>query len=272
MSSFKFYGRRWSSAGAALVLGGAGALFGGACGGSDADLTTLQGFCQALAQADCSSVVVTACYGSDDTTIATDTQSCITARSAPESCNPTGLPYNSAYAQPCIDAHTAAYQNTSLMATDLQNIEQACVPVFNNGGQVGATCTADTDCDAGSGYSCIVHLSKGTCEVPIMTAAGSSCADPAAQCADGNYCEASANCVNDPSQGEACGAGIPCGTGLRCDATSSMCSAQLPDQSACSADSDCQGGICIATTTSGLCAATYTFALDSPTCAPFISN
>ncbi len=268
-----FHGRRWSTTMAALVVAGLGAALGGACGdGISADYSTIQGFCQAVATADCSPAVVSACYGSSDATLATDTQSCITARSAVEQCNPTGLPYNQAYAQPCVDAHTAAYANSQLQLSDIQNVQAACLPVFNKGGQVGADCSADTDCDAGSGFSCVIHLSKGTCEMPNVVMAGSECADPAAQCADGNYCEASNHCVSDPSQGEACGAGIPCGMGLRCDGTSNVCAAQLPDQAACSANSDCVGGICIATTTSGLCSATYTFAIDSPTCAPFVSK
>jgi hypothetical protein len=273
MSSFKFNGRRWSFAGAVLVLVGAGAVLGGGCGGADIDLSTLSNFCQALAQADCSPAVVTACYGAGDTTIDVDTQSCITTRSAPEQCNPGGLPYHADQAQACIDAHTAAYANSQLAASDLQNVEQACLPVFNKSGQAGGVCTQDSDCDAGSGLSCVIHLSKGTCEIPNTVEAGSECVDPAAQCADGNYCEAGNHCVSDPSAGEVCGSGIPCDMGLRCDGTSNTCKAQLPDQADCTANGDCTGGICVPTSsTASKCFATYIFAADSPTCAPFVSK
>jgi len=211
---------------------------------------------------------VTACFGSSAATLGTDTQTCVTARSAPERCNPLSLPYHSEFAQPCIDAHTNAYAMAQLDAAALQSIEQACVPVFNMGGAQGSVCTLDTDCDAGSGLSCEIHGAKGQCETPTPVAAGGECVDPAADCGATNYCEASGHCVADPGMGETCGPGIGCSTGLRCT-TASVCEAQLPDTSACGADTDCVGGICVTTGNGGICAATETFAVGSATCVPF---
>ena len=58
---------------------------------------TEQSFCDAVAKAECSAAVVTACYGSDQASLPQDTESCVTARSA--RCNPDKLPYHPEYAE-----------------------------------------------------------------------------------------------------------------------------------------------------------------------------
>ncbi len=274
MSSFRFdlrdagrLGR--ASAGVALVLW-AGAV--GGCGSdSGVDYSVEANFCQAVAQADCSQPVVQECYGSDAAQLPTDVQTCVTFRSTPEVCNPLNLPYHAAYAQPCVDAHTAAYGTGQLDVAALQTMIQACNQVFNSGGEQGEQCSADTDCDAGSGLSCVIHQGPaGTCETPATVTAGSSCAAPAAECTAGYFCDTSAAgdfCVAQPTQG-ACTASIGCGTGFQCDATG-VCESQLQDGSACTVNGDCIGGVCITTSTGGVCAATYTFAVGSATCADF---
>ena len=79
----------------------------------------------------------------------------------------------------------------------------------------------------------------------------------------GYFCETSGYCVADPAQGAACSGGVACGAKLRCDATSNLCAPQLQDGSACTEPSDCSGGVCIGTSSGGVCAATYTFAVGS---------
>ncbi len=254
---------------AALVLL-AGAL-GGACGGSSGvDYTEIASFCQALAQADCSQPVVQDCYGSSAATLPTDTQSCVARRASPEVCNPLNLDYHAAYAQPCVDAHTAAYGTAELDPAALQSMTQACLPVFNQGGEQGSHCSADTDCDAGGGLSCVLHQSTGSCEAPTTVMPGSSCADPSAVCTAGYFCEASGYCVAEPSQGQACSATLACSPGLRCDSSGDVCAGQLQDDSPCTEATDCVGGVCITTSTGGVCAANYTFAVGSATCTGFL--
>lgn len=276
MSSFRFDLCTLRTAGAALVLLvlPAGAL-GGGCGSNGVDYTLITNFCQALAQADCSQPVVQACYGASAASLPGDVQSCITRRASPEVCNPLNLAYHDAYAQPCVDAHTAAYGTGQVDAAALQSITQACLPALNQAGVQGTACSADTDCDAGSGLSCVIHQGPmGTCEAPTTIAAGSSCSEPSAECTAGYSCGVSGTgsfCVAEPVLDQACSATLACGPGFRC--AGSACAGQLPDGSACTAASDCTGGLCIATSTSAsACASNYTFGFGAPTCAGFLSE
>jgi hypothetical protein len=272
MSSFRFDLRSAGAALAPLVLM-AGAL-GGGCGGGGVDYTLIANFCQALAQADCSQPVVEACYGTSAGApdLPTDVQSCVTRRSTPEVCNPLNLQYHDTYAQPCVDAHAAAYGSGQVDAAALQSMTQACLPALNQAGEQGTSCSADTDCDVGSGLSCVIHQgSSGTCQTPTTIAPGSPCTSPSAECSTGYFCEASGFCDEEPIQGQACSATLACGPGLRC--ASDVCASQLPDSSACTAATDCTGGLCIATSgTTSVCATNYTFGLGAPTCEGFLPD
>lgn len=275
MSSFRYDDPNLGLAIASAVLVVAGGALGSGCGSSSSgpDYGELTVFCQALAQADCSPAAVTGCYGSSSATLAADTQRCVTARATPERCNPLGLAYHAQYAQPCIDAHTAAYMSGQIDAGTFAAIEQQCLPALNQGGEAGATCSDDSGCDVGSGDFCVVHQGgKGSCQVPQSVMPGGDCRDPAAQCSAGYFCESSGGyCVIDPDQaGQACGPGVSCNTGFGCDTTTMTCAAQLPDASPCTADSDCSGGLCISVANGAQCVTSYVLAVGSPTCSDFL--
>jgi hypothetical protein len=282
MSLFNFDYRngRLVVAGGLLVL--AGGVAAGGCGGdSGPDVSTEQAFCLVAAQVDCSQTTVVACYAANGNTIGTDTNSCIAARNTPERCNPNNLAYHAAFAGPCLNAHAAVYSSASLDPNALQAMNQACLAVFNAGGTTGVPCADNTGCDVGDGFSCIIHQGNtmGTCQMPVPVTAGNGCSAPNAQCVDasGNpgayYCEASAHCVSDPVTNGACGVGVPCSMGLRCDATLNTCQPQYSDQHSCTADSDCAGGFCLATNGGGaVCGGQFTLAFGSPTCAGFLNN
>ena len=216
MSSFKFDTRLWI-AGGALALAG-GALAGG-CSSSTTgvDFTLQSTFCQQAAQADCSPTAVSACYGSSSATLAADTATCVAARSSPEHCNPLNLPYHSMYAAACVAAHANVYGQNPLDPGALAAMELSCTAVLNNGGTMGAPCSADTDC-AGTGddtgFVCVVHQGQpGKCEVPVSVAAGDTCANPASVCASGYYCDTGSHCVQDPVNGQTCGTASPAPAG-----------------------------------------------------------
>ena len=274
MSSFTF-NTRLVIAGGALALAG-GVLGAGCSADPGIDYTLLSTFCQQVAQADCSVAAVQACYGASDTALAADTTACIAVRSAPERCNPNNLPYHSDYAQPCVDAHAAVYAAPQLDPGSLKAMAVACGAVFNKGGKAGAACSADTDCALtgvadGTGLSCVIHQSKGTCQVPVQVNAGDKCSAPAAQCADGYSCDAGGHCVADPGVKEACQPGVTCASGLRCDAATSSCLPLIADTKPCTTASDCAGGFCIGTGTSAaaVCSSTFVLAFLSPTCSDF---
>jgi hypothetical protein len=262
---------------AVLALGG-GVLTVGCS--SSPQLTTEGSFCQAVAQADCSPAVVAACYLSAPNTLGMDTQSCINFRSSAERCNPQNLPFHAEFAQPCVDAHTALYQQAALDPNALAMMNLVCEAVFNRGGPTNMSCTTDTDCDVGSGLACVVHASgHGTCQIPVPVSPGESCASPASQCSAGFFCEASGHCVSNPVDGGACGPGIPCATTFRCvmggaNGNAGVCHSQLPDMSPCMANTDCVGGFCVPLTASSLvCAGQIpTLAFGTPSCAEFVGK
>jgi hypothetical protein len=263
---------------AALTLAlGAGAI--GAGCSSNPTFGDESSFCEALAQADCSEQAVNACYLPTASTFATDTDACVAYRASYDQCNPKNLPYHPEGAAGCIAAHQNLYGSApSLNPGLLAAAQQACAAVFNNGGETSSPCTADSDCDVGSGLVCLLRASgMGSCQTPVPTSPGESCASPAAQCVDNGgatntfYCESSFHCVSDQVAGQMCGAGVPCSTGLRC--VSGICETQLPDQASCTANGDCQGGFCISVGTGSICAGQPApLAIGAPSCTTFIGK
>jgi hypothetical protein len=276
MSLFNFDLRnaRLVLAGASLVLGGA-ALAGG-CGGGY-DLTSIVGFCQAQAAADCSIAIVGACYGSSDQTISTDTDSCIAARSQISKCNPSGLPYHPEFADACVAQHQAVFANSQIDGATYATLRDACLPVFNKGNPQGSGCSDDSDCDVGNQLRCVVHAGKGTCQIPTAVGGGESCSQLAAQCTDssGNidtfYCDSGNHCVTAGAAGEKCSSADACGTGLRCNSSAKVCVDQATNGQPCHAASECAGGFCLGASSSavGECAATLTYAFGGSTCQDF---
>jgi hypothetical protein len=266
MSLFNFDLRagRLVLASAALAL--AGGVIGTGCGGQD--VSTVQGFCTALAQADCSASIVTACYGSSEEQLQADTDACIQARSGLDTCNPGNLPYHADFADGCIAQHQQVFSASTIDQEGWKSVREACLPALNRGGRQGSTCTDDSDCDVGyQGLRCLIRVGgKGTCQVPREVTGGSSCKDPTAQCPTGQYCSADFHCVETPLKGEACGAGQPCSSGLQCESDDNVCVSQIPNGSKCSSDSECKGGFCLDTATGKQCAGSYVFAFGATTC------
>lgn len=268
MSLFNFDYRTSKLVLASAALALTGGVIGAGCGG--ADVSTLGGFCQALATADCSYAVVQACYGSTDEQLEQDTNSCIAARSQGANCNPEGLPYHSDFADNCIAAHTEAYANASLDRAAFDAVREACLPVFNRAGQKGQACVADSDCEVGAELRCVLRLGgKGTCQLPIPVPGGESCKDAAAQCPVTQFCDSGFHCVARPVAGESCGEGQTCAIGFRCNELSGKCIAQNNNGTACKLDGDCNSGFCLAAGDEGLCSGTYQLSFGSATCSDF---
>jgi len=266
-------GLGWVLAGGLIAL--VGGVLGGGCGGIDT--STLSGFCQAAAQIDCSQAVVQACYGSTDASLGADTNTCIASRSLPANCNPSGLPFHSEFASACLSEHQNAYSGASYDAMEAQALRAACLPAFNKGGEQGAQCGDDSDCDVGNQLACVMREGgNGTCQVPVQVMGGDKCLDPDSQCVDGDYCDQTNHCVTDGAAGDTCGAGQPCGTSYRCNLASTKCEAQYPDQHLCNVDSDCLNGFCLPVGTAaggaGKCSASYIFAFNTATCVPFTTS
>src|SRR5262245_49865692 len=123
MSLFNFNHARLVLASAALAL--AGGIIGTGCGGQD--VSTVQGFCSALAQADCSAEIVRSCYGSSDATIQADMDRCVQARSGVDTCNPRNLPYHPDFADGCLAAHQQVFSVSSIDLESWKSVREACL-------------------------------------------------------------------------------------------------------------------------------------------------
>jgi len=214
-------------------------------------------FCKAVAEVVCNSNVVTACYGSSDATLPDDTASCVEQYSRQANCNAGAFPYNSAGAEGCIAAMKAAYADATINQTDLDNIADACLPVFSSGGPEGTICDIDSDCDGAANLRCVIKAGEGSCQVPEEIAPGQNCGQPQQVCEEGYYCGSDDACIVRPGVDGDCSETKPCvETALCIDA---VCVAKTDNGGTCTEDGACVGGFCVMATGApdGTCAAQY---------------
>lgn len=260
-------------AGGALFV--AGALV--ACGGGKGKETGPEylypdeaGFCAALGEAECSDLAVKACYGSDQSTLAEDRAACQAARSS--RCNPLGLPYHPELAEDCITTRQQALEDAVWTKAEIAAVEAACAPVFSKEGPDGASCTADTDCDAANGLRCVVKLNalSGVCGKPVVVAGGEDCSDPLAVCEEVYYCDPQvSHCLKRPEMDQACSSGVPCSADYYCtDVDAGTCLVKAKNGLDCTKDELCQGGFCVGATDTapGKCSATLPLQLNADSC------
>jgi hypothetical protein len=156
-------------------------------------------------------------------------------------------------------------------------VHDTCLAVFNKGGTEGTSCNDDTACDVTNGLRCVTHEGgKGSCRLPVQVNPGDPCSSASAQCTEGDFCNATGNCVANPGLKQSCGAGKPCGTGLACDPGTSLCKPQNSGGNSCTAlatptSDECTGGFCVAPAGNpmGTCSDTYQLAQTTALCADF---
>jgi hypothetical protein len=230
---------------------------------------TEQQFCEELGKAICNANVVSACYGSDESSLTEDTAKCV-ENAANKACNPGNHRYNRPGAETCINQLALEYQDGKISHTELEATHEACLAAFSDGGAVGSDCTIDDDCDGVAGLRCVAKPGQdGTCQKPVV---GDDCDADDAVCADGEYC---AELV---SGGYTCdsylGLGATCSETALCDPEEALCVTDVMMMSTCEAKTDngqacteatqCKGGFCVRPigAMDGTCAATLTL---SPT-------
>jgi len=205
----------------------------------------LQSFCQGYAQAECSTVVMSACgVQSGSSCASAGSAACLAAQ-------PQGTTYVSANAGACVTLAEQTYASTTITAAQLQALARTCgTQVFSGPGQARAQCQTDYDCSSQAGLVCVIPFgaTAGKCYVPTMVPAGGACADDSSVCADGFYCDPTSKaCQVDASVGLGCNPGYrPCGDGLTCVGSGpfAMCAAKYTDGHPCTLDTDCAGGLC----------------------------
>jgi hypothetical protein len=270
--------RNFLIAGTSLVLLASAAAAGGCVvtedeepSGSTYPYPTESAFCAALAGVECNDNVVTACFGSDESSLESDRSKCESAREA--QCNPEHLHYNPEAAVPCLDARKAALTDAALTRAEIDAADEACLPVFSRGGASGASCTADVDCDTAGGLRCVTKpgQASGNCAEPTIAEGGAKCDASNIVCADGLYCNADAGdfCTVQPAEGEDCSAAAPCADGFKCSLeTGGVCLAKAANGDACAADAECTGGFCTKPSgaANGTCTSTSQLASTSQSC------
>lgn len=260
-------------AGGALFL--SGVLV--ACGGGKMKETMAEypypdeaSFCAALGEAECGDLVVKACYGSDQSTLAEDRAACQAARAG--RCNPLGLPYHPDLAEDCVTTRQQALLDAVWTKDEIAAVEAACLPVFSKEGPEGASCTADTDCDAVSGLRCVVKLNalSGVCGKPVEVAGGEDCSDPLAVCGDVFYCDPQvSHCLKRPEMDQTCSSGVPCSADYYCtDVDAGTCLVKTKNGQGCTKDGLCQGGFCVGATDGapGVCSSTLPLQINAAVC------
>ncbi|MBW2454564.1 MAG: hypothetical protein JRI68_08640 [Deltaproteobacteria bacterium] len=228
-------------------------------------------FCKAVAEAVCNSNVVSACYGSSDATLPDDTQSCVEQYSRQVNCNPGSFPYDPAGAEGCIAAMTAAYADGAINQTDVENIANACLPVFSSGGAAGSTCDIDSDCDGTASLRCVIKGGEGTCQVPEEITPGQTCGEAQQVCEEGYYCGSDDACIVRPGVAGDCSEIKPCVETALC--LDGVCFAKTDNGGTCTVSSECLGGFCVLATgaTDGSCGAQYTLSpTTAESCTPFL--
>lgn len=229
---------------------------------------TEQSFCEAIAKAECNTAVVTACYGSDQASLAQDTESCVAARTP--RCNPNKLPYHPEYAEPCVNAHAAGLSDAVWTHDELASMESACLPVFSKGQPKGSTCAASTDC--ADGVTCLMKIGSlsGVCDTPNVIAAGEGCEGASDVCDAGFYCSPKVwHCLAEGTENEVCSEGAPCADAYYCsDPDTGACVLKTKNGLDCVGDQVCAGGFCVGATanSSGKCSSTLPLSITSTAC------
>lgn len=223
---------------------------------------TSTAFCQALAEAECSQVIIDECASGDR-------NSCIGARSQLSVCNPLNLPYNPAEAEKgCLDVVKSIHTDGRLTRTELEDREEACRNVFSRRGAAGTSCQADHDCDTVSGLRCVMKpgQTQGLCVQPIEVSGGNDCSDPAAVCDENFYCNEDSYCIASPGLDKDCDELKPCQDGLKCEG--GKCLAKLATNETCTADAECASTFCARpkTASEGVCTDDYEFDKLYQTC------
>lgn len=211
---------------------------------SAAQYANLSTFCDARAQAECNTQVVSHCGVKDSNAcVHKVSTSCVSGA-------PQGATYQPARARDCIDAVHDAYSTATLTKDALSKVDAACSLVWSGPGAARAPCGNDLDCASKDGLKCVTPLGQnnGKCLKPNVVAGGATCANEADRCPADYYCDGKALvCVVEGSLGSQCQKDImPCMSGLYCSGSLFVtgCKPLAPAGTPCKMPADCADGLC----------------------------
>lgn len=235
-----------------------GLLFG--CGEEESERTRAE-FCADWAAAACSKETLSACQAANESACQ-DTQTAECLKLVPAG-------FSDAKGDACIDAVRAAYEDGDLRDEELGvvfKLAGPCALIVKGPGAVGDDCDDDSDCNAPDGLSCVKKTTdeEGTCQKPVIVAAGRDCSEAAQVCADGFYCNGE-NCVEAKASGRDCSSQEECASGLFCS-EEGECQAGREVSASCESDVECESGICLGDDDEKTCTDRIVLARSEPIC------
>jgi len=219
---------------------------------------TLEDFCKARANAECTAIVVSKCG-------APSVEACVAKRTA--SCKtgaPQGVTYVASNAEKCLDTIKEVYADAKLSDVEIASLGEACgSKIFSGPGGARSECNVDYDCKTQDGLVCMVPSGATTarCLVPNLVAGAAPCPGEADVCPGDYFCEAkSKTCATRAAISEPCYDLLPCQPGLACNPSpfGGGCHAKAGPGEPCKLDADCTKGVCdkLVGSTNGNCTET----------------
>ena len=238
-----------------------GLCFAAGCSSSAEPAQTREGFCRDWAAKACSAEVVSACQ-------AESAEACrLTQQAACQKVIPDGFVADNAEA--CLTAVGNAYQDADLNATELATVLRLgspCDRLVRGPRGSGDSCKATSECDAVAGFSCVVKGSdsEGTCQQSRVVQPGFACDALPETCSDGFYCNGE-NCVAGKDTGSPCSTQQECGSAGYC-ATDGTCAERFAVRTECTADYECQSGLCFTFDAQRICVDAIRLSPTEPLC------
>lgn len=243
-----------------LGVGAIGLCFAVGCS-SDEPALTRETFCREWAASACSAEVVSACQ-------AESAETCrLTQQTTCQNLIPDGFVPDAADA--CLTAVASAYQDADLDAKELSTVLRLgppCDRLVRGGLDSGDTCQSSSQCDAASGFTCVIKGSEagGTCQKPRVVEPGFACDALGETCSEGFYCNGD-NCVAGKDTGSPCSAQQECGSEGYC-AADGACAERFALRAECTADYQCLSGLCFTFDAERICIDAIRLSPSEPLC------
>jgi hypothetical protein len=205
----------------------------------DDDALDAAGFCDEWAARACSEEVVSACQ-------VASSEDCVQGQRTACLARLPGGEFSDARAGQCLDAVEAALEDADLTADELRTtlrLDAPCDRLVAGPADEGDACSADSDCDAPAGLTCVFRGQAGSCQIPETVQPGLDCSASNAVCTEGFFCNGD-NCIGTGDEGDPCLRDEECSMGTFCDAAGT-CQAGLEIGASCQLDAECATGICL---------------------------
>lgn len=243
-----------------ILVGIAGVV---ACGSSDSGdkYPEYSDFCEARADAECSSAVTEACQLESAKCKSVRTGECSKAK-------PPSASYRPGEAEKCLSAIGKAYKDNKFTPEEQVAIDNACALLFGGTKGHGVTCAGDYDCNLNDGLRCLKMPGEanGKCHAPEVVKGGDDCGE-ALVCDEGLFCTANDNiCANLRGKDKSCSPTEPCAADLRC--VEDFCIDKLDAGAECeiAGAHECKSGFCAKVGAKMQCVSNITFSPNEPVC------